>query len=128
MAGAYTVVQYAALLAIYMGFSEIYLLGCDMTGILNNVASLLKENEMPGYAFEMSELDKERLRMLNESIPIEAIFQGFAHVFEGYRYLNEYCQKNGIKLCNLTKGGILNTLLRERYEDVIGGGGKNQSK
>jgi len=120
IAGAYTVVHYAVLLAIFMGFSEIYLLGCDMTGILTNMAIWQKECTIPGYAYELREADKVIIKEAAAVIAKEDVFYGYGNMFAGYRLLNEYCTKNNIKFSNLTRGGILDILLRENYEDVIG--------
>ena len=38
-----TVVQYCIIVAIYMGFNEIYLLGCDSTGIVATINCALNQ-------------------------------------------------------------------------------------
>jgi hypothetical protein len=56
-----TVVQWAIIMAIYMGFKEIYLLGCDNTGIIGNIKSFLNENDQNDYSYFLS--NNEKIRM-----------------------------------------------------------------
>lgn len=116
--GFYTVVDYGIALAIYMGASEIYLLGCDCTGIINTIKSF--QDEVTGeYAYEISEEEKKRMKKMQETNLLENHFYSWYKVFQQYRYLYEYCRVRNIKLVNCTKGGILQELPKERYEDVV---------
>lgn len=118
----YTVVQYAILLAIYMGFRGIYLLGCDSTGILTAVKSRINEDCENGYAYEITKNEKNRMLNRNEIISMEQELFGWSEIFKGYRLLNEYCMKRNIKLMNCTSGGVLDCIPRESYLKIISGG------
>ena len=50
-----TVVQWCIIAAIYMGFSEIYLLGCDNTSLMVTLKSALNVNDDDDYAYHISE-------------------------------------------------------------------------
>lgn len=113
-----TVIHAAIYLAIYMGFSEIYLLGCESTGIIPTVNAWLNA-DITGYAYTVSKNDKELFYSLKKVYKMEDEFHGFYLIFKNYRIIGDYCKENGIYLCNCTPGGILDVLPRERYEDVI---------
>lgn len=114
-----TIVQYAVLLAIYMGFSEIYLLGCDMTGIVTMIQA--KENEAlsGGYSYEMSITEKQRVSNLASRVSMESQFFGWGRMCAGYRILGEYCKQHDILLANSTHGGVLDNLPRVALESLF---------
>ena len=124
--GFHTVVQYAIWMAIYMGFSEIYILGCETTSILTSVNVRLNENLDNDYAYEISE--KEKKRMLNRTnvVSFEDELFSFYHVVKDYRLIYEYCKKNSIHIANCTPGGLIESFPRKKYEHVIGGKYSNE--
>ncbi|MCR5460253.1 MAG: DUF115 domain-containing protein [Acetatifactor sp.] len=111
------VVQFAIEIAIYMGFSSIYLLGCDMTGY--------KEIEQfaTGVFNEQTHIYYENKKMMENTLhkdrTCEKWFAGFAKMFEDYGLLYSYARRKNIKLINLTEGGILDSLPREKLENVV---------
>lgn len=116
----YTVVQYAILIAVYMGFAEIYLLGCDCTGILTDLAVMQQQSEVGGYAYDFDEEDQRRLKAFYEThIHLEDTFFGWANIFKGYRYVGAYCAQHGVKLLNATRTTALDTVPRVRYESLF---------
>ncbi len=119
--GMYTVVQYALMMAMYMGFTEIYLLGCDCTTILTVVNTRLNDGDGALYAYEMTDNEKVRYKKRNDRVPMESEFCDGYNIFRAYRILNEYAENKGIKIVNCTKGGLLDCLPRKPYEEVIGG-------
>lgn len=116
--GFYTVVEYGITLAIYMGASEIYIMGCDCTGIVNTLKSF-QDEVTDEYAYEISEEEKKRMKKMQEANLLENHFYSWYKTLQHYRYLYEYCYARNIKLVNCTKGGVLRDLPREKYEDVI---------
>ena len=115
----HSVVMYEIIMAIYMGFSEIYLLGCDCTSIITAVNMILHEGEGAEYGYKMTENEKERLKKRNSNILMEDELRSFSEVFRAYRIFYEYTKKRGVKLVNCTEGGLLDCIPREKYEDVI---------
>jgi hypothetical protein len=94
----HTVVHYAVAMAIYMGFSEIYLLGCDCTNVITAANTRLMAGDGAEYAYKISENEKKRMMNRNNAISMEDELKSFYEVFKGYRVLRDICEKSGIKL------------------------------
>lgn len=116
-----TVVQYSICMAIYMGFSEIYLLGCDNTGIMVTIKSALKENDKNDYAYTVSENEKKRMENLLNRNSIEQYAIDYAQTLTAYRILYEYCGKRGIKLVNCSSSTVIDSIPRKSLKQVIVG-------
>lgn len=116
----HTVVHYAIAMAIYMGFKEIYLLGCDCTNVVTAVNTRLQDGNGAEYAYEISQNEKNRMQQRNSKIMMEDELKSFSEVFRAYRLFGQYCSKRGIDLINCTNGGLLDSLPRKKYEEVIG--------
>ncbi len=117
MFGYCNVVQYAISIAVYMGFSEIYLLGCDMTGY--EQISVMAGKEVELHAYKMSEQEKEQIKKTHSKINPETFFEGFYRMFADYRRLYEYTKKRNIKLYNATAGGVLDCIPRVDYNTLF---------
>lgn len=115
------VVHTAALLAVYMGFTEIYFLGCDCTGIVPNIQSVERRDKIEGYAYEVSEKEKQaNIKAYAEHrISMYETFYGWAKVFYGYRRLHELEKSNGVHFYNATGGGILDELETADYDSLF---------
>lgn len=118
----HTVVQYAISLAIYMGFKEIYILGSEFTGILTSINLRLQNNLKDDYAYELTENEKFRMNNRVKQVTFEEELYSFYNVVKDYRILNDFCQHRNIKLVNCTPGGLIESLPREKYEDIISSG------
>jgi len=116
--GFHTVVQYAIAMAIYMGFSEIYLLGCDTTGILTNINEHLKKDEQL-YAYEISEDEKKLIHRMASKYYLEEHAYSFYMTLKGYHLLANYCERNGIKLINCSSETLIDTVKRMRLNEVL---------
>ena len=111
-------VLFAAMIAIYMGFKEIYFIGCDMTGYEQISVMAGKDIELHAYAMD----DKERANIKiahQEKISAENFFEGFYKMFMEFRLLNNYANKINVKLFNATEGGVLQELERVPYESLF---------
>ena len=117
--GGYSVVQYAIRLAIYMGFKEIYLLGCECTGILNVLYAKMSDYSSVTHCYDIDEAEKERDREMYKDVPLEAYYRSEIGIFEEYKLINNYCNQNNIKIFNCTKGGLLDVFLRRNYDEVF---------
>ncbi len=115
----HTVVHYAVAMAIYMGFSEIYLLGCDCTNVITAANTRLMAGDGAEYAYKISENEKKRMMNRNNLVSMEDELKSFYEVFKGYRVLRDICNNEGIKLYNCTAGGLLDCIERKKYEEVI---------
>lgn len=112
------VTNVATLFAIYLGFSEIYLIGCDMTGIVK----VYDENEnfsSGGHFYNPSKKEKEYVKELQSNRTNEVFLSSYAHTFKVFRYIEEFAKIKGISIYNATKGGTLDVFRRVRYEDIF---------
>lgn len=114
-----TVVHYAILLAVYMGFSEIYLLGVDTTQIMVQIKSFLMENDENDYSYEVTESEKKRMEKLLEQHSLEGYAHSFWHLLLTYRNLFQYCEKRNIKLFNCSKVTTIDSIPRVPLERVL---------
>lgn len=116
--GYFTVVQWAISMAIYMGFKEIYLLGCDTTTIVTKINMALNMGESQ-YAYEVSQNEKKRMEKAINTHSMEVQMRVESEVLKGYRILNEVAAKKGIKMFNCSKTTIVDSIQRINFEQVI---------
>jgi len=117
--GFHTVVQCAIASAAYMGFSEIYFLGCETTGILTSVKVRLDQALDDDYAYEVTKNEDERMRSRVEKVSLEQELYSFYKTLSDYKLLYEYCEQKGIKLYNATLGGLVEGVPRVKYENLF---------
>lgn len=114
-----TVVHAAICLAVYMGFKQIYLLGCDCTGFINCAKSKMKQSNDVLYGYSVSELERERMERVTNRRTIRDELQSFVFLFDLYEKLYVYCKNNGVELFNATKGGLLDSMPRVNLDDIL---------
>lgn len=114
-----TVVQWCITMAIYMGFSEIYLLGCDNTSLVTTIKSALKSNNDSDYVYNITENEKKRMESLLERTPLEAYIREYLNTFVGYRNLFYYCEKRSIKLVNCSSTTVIDSIPRDTLINVL---------
>lgn len=114
-----TVVQWCIIAAVYMGFSEIYILGCDTTSLMVTIKSALQINDDQDYGYEISENEKKRMESLIDKNGLEDYTKSYLLTLKGYRKLYNYCGKRNIKLINCSAQTVIDSIPREKYEDVI---------
>lgn len=114
-----TVVQTCIAIAMYMGFSEIYLLGCDTTGIITMINSALDGDGLQ-YGYSISENEKNRLhnQYRDNKFLIESIVS-FADLLETYEKLYKYAIRHDVKLINCSKETIITTIPRMKLEEIL---------
>lgn len=86
-------------LAVYMGFSEIYLLGVDCS----IYPSLEKQHFIPNYC---------------EKQPVNLNVE---YNMRAYKSARLYAENHGIKIYNATRGGELEVFERVNFDDIFGG-------
>lgn len=116
-----TVVQYAISAAIYMGASEIYIMGCDNTGIVNSVNSILEENDGSNYGYEVTELERIRMQRTAKRNGLELDALAYYNDIKSYRLLYDYCVKRKIKLFNCSSRTVIDSIPKVDYESVVRG-------
>ncbi|HAM96754.1 MAG: hypothetical protein UR96_C0003G0057 [candidate division WS6 bacterium GW2011_GWC1_36_11] len=113
------VVNIALYFAIYLGFSEIYLIGCDMTGVV----VIYDENEEVDYGGhfyeEKNKKEVKYMKELHKERSNEFMLKAYGFVFELFRLTQDYALKNNIKIYNATKGGSLDVFPRIKYEKLF---------
>lgn len=118
--GAYTVVQEAIYIAIDMGFTEIYLLGCDCTGIFQQL-SVEDDNKFNkyGHVYEYSKNEKEHIKKNIKKYSNNVWLNVHAKIFDIYNKLEKISLENEFKIYNSTLGGILDIFERKSIEEVL---------
>lgn len=114
---ASTVMTFMIELAMYMGFSEIYLIGVDCTHSFFN-ARHFTDNYLDN---SMKKLEKQRIlrkfsgernkEKIDELTQDRAIF--------AYSKLAQYADKKGYKVYNATRGGMLEVFERVNLDDIL---------
>ncbi len=114
----FTVVHYAIAMAVYMGFKEIYLLGCDCSGFISTAQAKLQKAENALYSYDITENEKKRMESRVKNISMLKELRNYVEWFEHYEYLFKYCQKHGVKLYNATDGGLLEGIPRVSIKNI----------
>ena len=106
-------------LAMYMGFSEIVLLGLDCTFRIQNyehVATSSKE----GYADYSKNLNKDKERLKERNMTADEYNEHIYQMFmTDYRNIQKVAQVRGIKIVNATRGGRLEVYKRQTMEEIL---------
>lgn len=114
-----TVVQWCITMAIFMGFKEIYLLGCDNTGLMTNFKSVLQRNDAEDYGYDISANDKKQLENMLKDKGLEGYVVSYLANMREYRWLKKYCDDRNIKLINCSSQTVIDTIPRMRLDDVL---------
>lgn len=119
ISGYGTVVQYAIESAIYMGFSRVYILGCDNTDLITTIRSALKKNDKEDYAYEVTENEKRRMEALLIRHPLEEYVKSYLSTLIDYKLLYKICERKGIVLMNCSSTTVIDSIPRIRLEEVM---------
>lgn len=111
--GTSTVVINAIMLAVFMGFGEVYLLGCDSTGIIGDINKELGIME-DDHAYAMNQKDYSFMKK-----NFEESFQSWANIFHQYKWIAEACRRKKVKLKNCTEHSILNVIEFQALNDIV---------
>ena len=96
-------------LANFMGFKEIYLLGCDCD------YGIKKEKDKKKY-FYNSDLHTSKTSSYNH---LKHVWSDHGPIFTSYEIVYNTLCKNKKRLYNATKGGRLDIIPRVEYEEII---------
>lgn len=114
-----TVVLTSVMLAMYMGFNEIYLLGCDCTDVLTSIGSKIKKEKLVTYAWDNNVKQQKRLEKTLGNRSFEVIFRMQYLKFKTFRQINSICLKNGIKLLDCTPEGLLDCIDKVDFNSLF---------
>lgn len=118
MAPTQNVVHAAIYTAIYMGFKEIYLIGCDMTSFYENFAANVGKFES-FHAYELTEDDKNSYKSVKEIHDNAFMLHDYAITFDIFKGIRRYCEDNNIQVINATDGGILDMFPRANFQNLF---------
>ena len=114
-----SVVHHAIIIATFMGFTEIYLLGCDATNIVANINTALQVGTSGQYCYPVSaDLDewfKQQLGKRN----MERCAESYLEVLVGFRYLFDYCRNRGVRLVNCSSQSVIDSIPRRTLSEVL---------
>ena len=114
-----TCVDYCIFIAMYMGFKEIYLLGCECTGFLKVVTISDDKESNFSYGYKITKNEATRIKKQLTTYGIADELEVWAKIFRYYEYMNDYTLKRGVKIVNCTDGGILNIFERKSLDNVL---------
>lgn len=112
-----TVVFSAIQLALYMGFSRIYLLGCDHDYLQRMILGQGFDNH---HFYQDEDAGLKGTVQQLESFTLEQWFEQYYFRWVQYRLMLEYARENGHEIFNATNGGMLDVFPRARLDDVLG--------
>lgn len=100
----YTMIQ----LAVYIGYSEIYLIGMDHTyaNVTNDKGEIIQKNNVKSHAFE-------------DENPNEVV-ANIAYMELAYQAAKDYCDRHNVKIRNATIGGALEIYERTNFWSIVG--------
>ena len=105
-------------IAVYMGFKEIYLLGCDNTLPTKIDESGKKVIDTSGKLHfsqdYYSDADEENKAYRN--VDADKIMK---YVCDSYKDIKYFCEMYGVKIYNATRGGTLETFPRVDFDNVL---------
>ncbi len=116
---SYSVLIDAITIAVHMGFSEIYLLGCDASVIKSRIEIFWGDSlnaPLHSYSFGNEE-QKFKKQVIRQGIVHELKTEYYC--FSNWEYIYRYCVRHGIKLINLSSKTLLDFIPRMRYMDLL---------
>lgn len=110
--GPQSVTIMALHIALYMGFKEVYLLGCDHDWILhmNKSRHFYSEENHAIVRSGYNEWFQEDL---------EGQFQDYVTLWQQYKRIREIANRIGVQTFNATEGGLLDVFPRVKYETLF---------
>ena len=97
-------------LAVYMGFKEIYLIGVDhnFNKVIDENGKVVVDNSVKNYFCEGYDEDVK-----------DEVEHNLGKTTKSYMNARAYCDKNGIKIYNATRGGKLEVFERASLDELI---------
>ncbi len=114
----FNVVQYAITISIYMGFNEIYLLGCENTSILTSINTRLNNSLNDSYSYNLSSNEKTRMKKISDKITFESELSNNLNIIKDYKLLKLLCIRNNISLVNLTPFSLIEGISKSTLESI----------
>ena len=116
----YTVVHYAIFLANYMGFSEIYLLGCENSSIVTTIKVRMDEDASDTYGYDLSENEKKRMKTMRSGLSFSDELYAFYRATKDYESIKSYCEKHGTHIYNCTPSSLIDCIEHKDITEILG--------
>lgn len=116
--GGHTVMFIMLQFAVYLGFSEIYLLGVDNTQPPSpHTTNFVQSNS---HFYEDNEEEVAKRREIFQKLRYSNNWEEYAnYVNSHYQVAREYCETHGIKIRNATRGGKLEIFERVDLDELL---------
>ena len=104
------------IVALYMGFKDIYLLGTDHDSLITREYK---------YAFEPTLLRGKDFAVDDEGsvrVPLYVELEAYLMLWKQYRHIKRIAQANGVNIYNASAGGMLDEFPRVRLAEALGRG------
>lgn len=115
-----TVVQFAIAIAIYMGFAEIYLVGCDTTAIISLLNNALNVKNKDMHAYDEDDTEERNRQILDHWTMTDILFDQYS-IFHGYKVLNQFTSERNIILRNCSTKTLINEIPWMSLSDIFEG-------
>ena len=109
ISGAICVTVGALMVASYLGFKKIYLMGCDHDWLAHPTVDTHFYDSNPHYPD------------LIATYPYERLMEDQLALWRAYRRIKEFALARGIQIYNATRGGFLDVFPRVTYEKLVEG-------
>lgn len=118
MMQSYNVVICAINIAIYMGFSEIYLMGCEQSVLKEELNYFFEETPGVLHTFEGEDVSLKtmRERIAGKGMYFEIKTQ--LTQLKQFSLLADYCERKGICIRNLTKQSLIEGIMHEERPEL----------
>ncbi len=113
------VVQYSIIIAVFMGFEKIYLIGTEQTNIFGNIKAYMRDDEINEYAFDMNKEERRRKNEKLRSYSLPETLRGYARIFELYESLDQYCTNHGIEIKNCARETLIQKIETCDYDTLF---------
>ena len=114
-----TVAHQAICIAVFMGFKEIYLLGCDCTGFMSIAEAKLGEAEKAEYGYKIDSNEKARLQTVAKQRSLADELIAYGELFKKYEMIGHIFSKLGVKIYNSTPRSLLECFEYRKLEEVL---------
>lgn len=107
--------------AVYMGFTTIYLLGCDNTVAVKRDADgreVIDTSKELHFSRDYFDSEQERIKVYQN---IDDLQHAVEYVNRSYDDLKWFCDDLGVKVLNATRGGELESFPRVDFDVVMNG-------
>lgn len=114
--GINSVVQTAMMIAIYMGFSEIYVLGIDGTYIAVDIEERLKNGSLDE---ELHPYNENSMYVYKEHYTMRERLMEQYNVFAGFESIYKYAEARNVKIYNCSPRTLVDSIPRMAFEKVF---------